>query len=383
MSGYQRFIVFAVVVIVGTLAFVGGYWARGSYVGLDGDAAGDLAVIEDAYREIVENADDPPDTEKLADGAIKGMVGELRKQNDPHALFYTPDDYLSFQELTSGEFTGIGIWIKRKAGSLHIVSVLPDTPAKAAGLHAGDVLVAVDGRDLADLTTDEAVDAIKGKAGTDVQLTVSRRERELEFDITRARLELPNLQARTERGFGYIQLFGFAHGAGDQVRTEVRNFVREDVAGVVLDLRDNGGGLLTEAIEVAGVFIEDGKIATFRQRTGPDRVYRAEGDAYEDVPLVVLVNEGTASASEIVAGALRDLDRARLVGTRTYGKGSVQQVMTLADSSAIKLTIGSYHTPDGHDLDGKGLAPDVAVVQRRAQLGRALEMLEASTGAAG
>lgn len=383
MSGYQKFIVFAVVVIVGTVAFVGGYWARGSHVGLGGDAASDLAVIEDAYREIVENADDPPDTEKLVDGAIRGMVGELRKQNDPHALFYTPDDYLSFQELTSGEFTGIGIWLKRKAGSLHVVSVLPDTPAEAAGLRPKDVLVTVDGRDLDDLTTDEAVDAIKGKAGTVVHLTVDRGGEELQFDITRERLELPNLEARTRKGFGYIQLFGFARGAGDQVRTEMRRFVRDDVRGVVLDLRDNGGGLLTEAIDVAGVFIEEGKIATFRQRSGPDQVYRAEGDAYEGVPLVVLVNEGTASASEIVAGALQDLERARLVGARTYGKGSVQQVMTLADSSAIKLTIGSYHTPDGHDLDGKGLAPDVSVAQRRAQLGRAFEMLEASTGAAG
>lgn len=383
MSGYQRFIVFAVVVIVGTVGFVGGYWARGTYVGLDGDAAGDLAVIEDAYREIVENADDPPDTDKLADGAIKGMVGELRKQNDPHALFYTPAEYVSFQELTSGEFTGIGIWIKRKAGLPHIVSVLPGTPAEEAGLRAQDVIVKVDGRDLEDLTTDQAVDAIKGKEGSVVHLTVERGGRELEFEITRERLELPNLQARIQESFGYIQLFGFARGAGDQVRAEVRRFVREDVEGVVLDLRDNGGGLLSEAVEVASVFIEDGRIASFRQRSGPDRVYRAQGDAYEEIPLVVLVNEGTASASEVVAGALQDLERAGLVGVRTYGKGSVQQVTTLDDASAIKLTIGSYHTPDGHDLDGRGLAPDVIVAERRAQLGRAFEMLEASTGAAG
>jgi len=383
MSGYQRFIVFAVVVIVGTVAFVGGYWARGSYVGLERDAAGDLAVIEDAYREIVENADRPPDTEKLADGAIKGMVGELRKQNDPHALFYTPDDYLSFQELSSGEFTGIGIWLKRKSGELEIVSVLPDTPAEAEGLRRGDVLRSVDGRDLKDLTTDEAVDAIKGEAGTVVHLVVERRDEEVGFDITRRLLELPNLEARTRQGFGYIQLFGFARGAGDQVRDEVRRFVQQDVDGVVLDLRDNGGGLLTEAIEVASVFIEDGEIATFEQRTGPDEVYEAQGDAFEDVPLVVIVNEGTASASEIVAGALQDFGRARLVGTRTYGKGSVQEVMQLADSSAIKLTIGSYHTPDGHDLDGKGLDPDVSVASRRAQLARALEILEGSAGAAG
>jgi carboxyl-terminal processing protease len=382
MNGYQKFIVFAIVVIVGTVGFVGGYWARGTYVGLDGDAAGDLAVIEDAYREIVENADDPPDTEKLADGAIKGMVGELRRQNDPHALFYTPDDYLSLQELTSGEFTGIGIWVKRKAGSLRIVSVLPDTPAEAAGLRDEDVLLTVDGRSLSELTSDEAVAAIKGKPGTVVHLTVDRGGKELEFDITRQRLELPNLEARVQQGFGYIRLFGFARGAGAQVRVETRRFVRDDVAGIVLDLRDNGGGLLSEAIEVASVFIEEGKVATFRQRSGPDRVYRAEGDAYGDVPLIVVVNEGTASASEIVAGALQDLDRARLIGARTYGKGSVQQVMTLADSSAIKLTIGSYHTPDGHDLDGTGLAPDVTVTQRRAQLVRAFEMLEASTGAA-
>jgi carboxyl-terminal processing protease len=250
-------------------------------------------------------------------------------------------------------------------------------------LREGDVLLSVDGRELDGMTTDEAVDAIKGKSGSVVHLSLRRGSKELEFDITRKRLELPNLEARTEEGFGYIQLFGFARGAGDQVRSEVRRFMRDGVDGVILDLRDNGGGLLTEAIEVAGVFIERGEIATFKQRSGPDRVYKAEGDAFENLPLVVLVNEGTASASEIVAGALQDLDRARLVGAQTYGKGSVQEVVTLDDSSAIKLTIGSYHTPDGTDLNGKGLAPDVRILQRRAQLARAIEMLEASTGAAG
>ena len=383
MSWYQRFMIFALVVAVGTVAFVGGYWARGSFVGLDRDAAGDLGVIEDAYREIVENADERPDTDALADGAIKGMVGSLRKQNDPYASFYSPDDYLTLQEMTSGEFTGIGIWLKRKAGELSVVSVLPDTPAESAGLQEGDVLVALGDRTFEEMTTDEAIDAIKGPEGSVAHLIVERDGRRMEFDIERERLELPNLQAQREGRFAHIKLFGFARGAGEQVREQVRRFVRNDIDGIVLDLRDNGGGLLSEAVEVAGVFIEKGEIATFRQRSGPDRVYEAEGNAFEDVPVVLLVNEGTASASEIVAGALQDLDRASLVGTQTYGKGSVQEVVTLGDASAIKLTIGSYHTPDGRDLNGRGLQPDETVTQPRAQLQRAFELLEGSEGAAG
>ena len=376
MGWFQRFVIVAAVIAVGTVAFVAGYWARGAYVGVGREAAGDLAKIEDAYREIVENSDDPPDTDALADGAIKGMVGVLRKRSDPYASFYPPEDYVTFQELTSGEFTGIGVWLKRKAGELTVISVLPKTPAEDSGLESGDVLVEVGDRAVADMTSDQAVDAIKGPAGSKVRLTVRRGSEELEFAIERKRLDLPNLEASREGRFGHVQLFGFARGAGDQLRDEVDGLLDDGADGIVLDLRDNGGGLLSEAIEVASVFIEDGTIATFEQRTGPDRTYEAEGDAFEDVPLIVLVNEATASASEVVAGALQDLDRAELVGTTTYGKGSVQEVVQFGDASALKLTIGSYHTPLGRDLNGKGLEPDVEVAGRGAQLARALELLD-------
>jgi carboxyl-terminal processing protease len=199
----------------------------------------------------------------------------------------------------------------------------------------------------------------------------------LDFSLTRADIELPNLQARmTADGFGYIRLLGFARGAGEQVRGEVEHLVDGGAKGVILDLRDNGGGLFSEAVDVASVFIEDGDVVIYKERSNDDVVYEAEGDAFEDIPTVVLVNEGTASASEIVAGALQDSERAIVVGTTTYGKGSVQQIVPLADSSALKLTTAAYLTPSGRNIDGQGIEPDVEVDAAYGQRARAVEILQ-------
>jgi carboxyl-terminal processing protease len=199
----------------------------------------------------------------------------------------------------------------------------------------------------------------------------------LSFEVTRRSIELPNLIARvTPDRIGYIRLLRFARGAGSELRSEVAQLTHEGVDGLVLDLRDNGGGLFSEGIDVASVFIDDGKIVTYRSRSEDDRVYSAEGRAFADLPLVVLVNEGTASASEIVAGALQDSDRAILVGERTYGKGSVQEIFPLSDASALKLTTGAYFTPRGRNITGRGLDPDVQVDSRGAQRQRAVEILK-------
>ena len=230
---------------------------------------------------------------------------------------------------------------------------------------------------------------IKGPEGTDVRLGITREGDSLSFSITRARIELPNLQARlTEQKLGYVRLLGFARKAGEQLRDEVEELTEEGAEGIVLDLRDNGGGLFSEAISVASVFIEDGEIVTYRDNTKEDVVYDAEGEAFEDVPLVVLVNEGTASASEIVAGALKDRDRAVIIGTTTYGKGSVQEIVPLPDTSALKFTTAAYLTPDGDNINGKGIDPDVRVdAEPEEQYRRAVEILQgivlSETGARG
>ena len=281
--------------------------------------------------------------------------------------------------MTSGEFSGIGVWLDVKDGELVVLSVLPNSPALEVGLQPGDVIEAIDGEPVAKMTTDEAVARIKGKAGTDVDLTVDAGGREqISFSITRAPIEFPNLRAElTDDDIGYINLVGFARGAGKQLHDEVERLLDDGAEGIVLDIRDNGGGLFSESIDVASVFVEDGVITTYRS---PEQEieYEAKGDAFEDIPLVVLVNGNTASASEIVAGALQDNDRAVVVGSTTFGKGSVQEVIPLSDASALKLTTAAYLTPDGTNINGDGIEPDVEVPgnQPTVQRNRAVEILK-------
>ncbi|MFN2490107.1 MAG: S41 family peptidase [Actinomycetota bacterium] len=360
-----------------------------SAAGAGGEQTDGFSVVRDAFGLIRTSAVDPPGDDELARGAVKGMIRVVNRSGDPYAFFYTPSGYESFQELTTGRFSGIGVWLKEKAEDLEIVSVLPSTPALEAGLKRGDIVEAIDGRAVADMSVDEAVARIKGKPGTDVAVDVSRDGAPLDFTITRRSIEFPNLVSRvTDEDIGYIRLLGFARGAGQQLRREVSELSRDGAEGIVLDLRDNGGGLFSEGIDVASVFLDDGKIVSYKARSEPERVYEAEGAAFEEIPLVVLVNEGTASASEIVAGALQDRDRAILVGEETYGKGSVQDVFPLPDASALKLTTGAYFTPDGRNITGDGIEPDVEVAaSRTAQRDRAVEILRgiviSTTGAQG
>ncbi|MGH2749187.1 MAG: S41 family peptidase [Actinomycetota bacterium] len=342
------------------------------------DAEGSaIEVIQDAYETIVSTSADRPDDDVLARAAIRGMIRALKRHDDPFALFYTPNGYRSFQELSTGRFSGIGVWLKQKGKRLEIVSVLPSSPARAVGLERGDVIARVDSRPVTNMNLDEAVRAIKGRAGTEVRLGIDRDGVMLDIVVERAQLQLPNLRSKVVREeFGYVRLLGFARGAGRQVHSEVKRLRSQGAEGIILDLRDNGGGLFSEAIEVASVFIEDGEIVTYRGGGSDDATYDATGDAFEEVPLVVLVNEGTASASEIVAGALQDQKRGIIVGATTYGKGSVQEVVPLLDSSALKLTTGAYITPEGRNINGEGIEPDVVVDDDpRVQRVRAIEIL--------
>ena len=336
-----------------------------------------LSLIEQAYDKISSSAVRPLDELALGRGAVKGLVQALRKANDDYAFFFSPKSYDSFSELTTGRFSGIGVWLKRKDGNLEVVSVLPSTPAQDEGLARGDVIRAIDGTPVRTMTPDEAVAHIKGPSGSSVSLSIDRDGRALSFTIERKTINLPNVRANLAGDVGYVRLFSFGKGAGDEVRSKVRSLLDNGAKGIVLDLRDNGGGLFQEGIDVASDFIEDGKIVSYKERTGPAIVYRAEGDAFDDVPMVVLVNEGTASASEIVTGALQDRKRAVVIGVETYGKGSVQEVVPLPDSSAFKLTVAAYYTPSGTNLSGNGIEPDIVVdASPREQKARAIETLQ-------
>ena len=388
MSGWQKPI-FAVMMatVAATALFAAGFWvgkAREVRIPVftesgDGEFDGrGNQVLAEAYKRILGSSVDPPDEDLLVRGAIKGMVEVLQEEGDPYALFYGAKSFAEFQELSTGRFSGIGVWLDEKNGKLVVLSVLPNSPALQVGIKPGDSIETIDGDPVGKMTSDEAVARIKGKAGTNVALTIDREGRTLDFEITRADIEFPNLYSEVIDGdVGYITLVGFAKGAGRQLHDEVENLMDEGAEGIVLDMRDNGGGLFNEGIAVASVFQEDGVITTYRSPT--DEIdYEAEGDAFEDIPLVVLINGNTASASEIVAGALQDSDRAILVGSTTFGKGSVQEVIPLSDASALKLTTAQYLTPDGTDINGNGIEPDVEVSGDRpdAQRRRAIEILQ-------
>lgn len=373
MSGWQKPI-FAVLMacIAATSLFAAGFWVgKGRQIevpvfsgtGLGGgDVSGDgEKVIAEAYERIRTSAVKVPSEDALVRGAIKGMVEVLKESGDPYALFYGEKSFREFQELTSGRFSGIGVWLDVKDADLVVLSVLPNSPALQVGLKPGDIVRKIDGDPVSEMSTDEATARIKGKTGTEVDITVKRDSNDVSFTITRAPIEFPNLRSEmTNDDIGYINLVGFARGAGDQLHDEVDSLLEQGADGIVLDMRDNGGGLFRESIDVASVFLEEGVITTYR--SPDDEVeYEAKGDAFEEVPLVVLVNGNTASASEIVAGALQDNERAVVVGSTTFGKGSVQEVIPLSDASALKLTTAAYLTPDGTDINGEGIEPDVEV----------------------
>ena len=390
----KAFIAAIAVLFVVAASFALGYSLgerRDEGFGIFGGTTGQTAldVVDDAYQKIHSEAMDPPTRDELAQGAVKGMIRVLNRSGDRYALFYSPKGYREFREYTSGHFSGIGVWLKEKNGELAIISVLPSTPARAAGLRAGDVVERIDGKSVAPMTVEQAVNLIKGQPGTEVSLTVDRDGELLTYSITRAAIQLPEVVSRmTGADLGYVHVYGFTRGTGDELRNAVKKLTAKGARGVILDLRDNGGGLLSEAIDVASVFLETGKIVTYKQSSSSEVVYDAEGDAFDGIPLVVLVNEGTASASEIVAGALQDRDRAVLVGSTTYGKGLVQQVFPLGDASALKFTTGAYFTPSGRNINGKGIQPDVEVhappaMQKRRAIQILKGILASSNGAPG
>lgn len=388
MENWQKAAIAAMLSVVLALAAFGlglSVGERGGYTIFGGNASEGSDVISDAYDKIIERSEDPPDQDALTRGAIRGMIEVLQAKQDPYANFYTPTGDTSVREVTEGEFSGIGVSLTVQDNALQVVTVLPKSPALEAGLRRGDVIRKVNGKKVNVRSSASSIDRIKGPEGTEVDLTVQRGRQTIEFTLTRRSLELPNVSSSmTRSGHGYVRLFGFAKGAARQTREELVRLIEEkDAKGIILDLRNNPGGLLREAINVAGLFIEDGDVVIYKDNEGGQKTYTAEGDAFQDIPLVVLVNGASASASEILAGALQDNERAQLVGTQTFGKGKVQDVVQLLDDSSVKLTVAAYLTPNGRDIDGKGITPDVVVEDVAAQKKRAERLLETEVASAG
>jgi carboxyl-terminal processing protease len=325
----------------------------------------------------------------------KGLAAAVASLGDPYSHYFSPSDYHAFLAQSNPHFGGIGVEIAVKPDprGLRIASVFPGSPAARAGLAAGDVIVQVGSVPLAKRSQTSSSNLIKGPAGTKVTLTVLRGTDRRVLTITRANVVQPVASSKllTYHGtkVGYVQLTSFTDGSGAEVRSQVDKVLHDGARVLILDLRGNGGGLLDEAVNVASIFIPDGTIVSTRGRSQPSQVYTAKGNAISTkIPLVVLVDRGTASAAEIVTGALKDRGRAKVIGTHTYGKGVFQEIQTLSNGGALDITVGEYFTPSGHNLggggvrEGAGIAPDIPVaVNPRARTDQTLTVGEQTVAA--
>ena len=341
-------------------------------------------IEEDFYGEL------PSSTERSY-GAIRGVLETL---DDDNTGFLTPQEATSFLESIQGSFEGIGAFVEwaEDEGAVRIVEPFEDQAAWNAGIRRGDLIIAVNGEDVADLSNlTEAINRIKGPSGTDVLLTVRREGLDDPFDVsvTRDRIEVPVVESEVygdDDEFAYVHLQRFSDDAGAKLRDELAVLLTDNIKGLIFDLRGNPGGLLREAIQVTSVFLEEERVLIERFSDGTEEIYDSESDALvpEALPLVVLVDKGSASASEIVAGALQDAGRARLVGETTFGKGSVQLPHTLSDESLLRVTIARWYTPDDRSINGIGLEPDIFVERTNEQrendedpqLDRAIQLLD-------
>jgi carboxyl-terminal processing protease len=351
------------------LALVVGIWLGGHPDHLPGPARDTLVANTDGrlYDEAIDTIQRDyyrkVDAKQLLDTSLQSAVQSLK---DPFSNYFSPNDYTGFEEQTEGQFEGVGMEVTQSKDGLRITQVYDDSPAKSGGLKVGDEIVKVNGRSLADVSSDDATTLIKGKAGTSVTLTLRSGGRTRTVTLKREKVDVPVVQSKMETFDGdkiaWVELSSFTAGAHSEVSEAVHKLLNQGAKGVVLDLRYNGGGLLNEAVQIASVFIPDGRIVSTKGRNRPEHVYNATGGAIQSkIPVAVLVNDHSASASEIVTGALQDRHRATVVGTHTYGKGVFQEIERLSNGGALDITVGEYFTPSGRNLGGGGVSKGAGI----------------------
>ncbi len=300
------------------------------------------------------------DVDKLQDASLKGMIASL---GDRFSHYFSPKEALQFQQSVEGRFEGVGLRIEEVRRGLEVVSVFDGSPAQRAGIRQGGVITEVNGEAIAGQSSEIATAKIKGPPGTSVRLTVSEpRAKPRTITVKRERISVPTVESKLEtvggKKLGVVELLTFSSGAHGELRAAIDKLLAQGAQGLVLDLRGNGGGLLREAVLVSSIFVEDGNVVSTDGRNRGRQDYPAEGDALDPkLPVVVLVDGGSASASEIVAGALRDRKRATLVGEKTFGKGVFQEVEPLSNGGALDLTVGRYYLPSGENISTKGIVP--------------------------
>ena len=298
----------------------------------------------------------------LMQGALRGMMESL---DDPHSVYFTKEEMRSFQADIKGKYVGVGMVIQKKVGEpLTVVSPIEDGPAYKVGIKPKDKVIEIDGESTYNLTSEEASKRLKGKANTIVKVKVFREVNKMTkvFELKRETIELKYVKSKMlDDGIGYLRLTQFGDNVYPDMKKALEDLQAKGMKGLIFDLRSNPGGELGQSIKIASMFIEKGKIVSTRQKKGEESVYTREGKYFGNFPMVVLINGGSASASEIVSGALKDHKRATLIGEKTFGKGSVQTLLPLPDGDGIKITIAKYYTPNGISIDGTGIEPDTKI----------------------
>jgi len=341
----------------------------------------ELRTFADVFNQIHQSYVEDVDDKTLLENAIRGMLSGL----DPHSSYLDAKSFEDLQTNTTGEFGGLGLEVGIENGFIKVISPLDDTPAQKAGIEAGDLIIKIDGKPVKGLGLNEAVDAMRGPRGSEIELTIVREGLRQPFDVKLKRdiIKVQSVKSRSlESGFGYVRIAQFQANTGTDFRKAVEKLKTENkgLKGLVLDLRNNPGGVLQSSVDVADAFIREGLIVYTEGRlpTSKSRYYATDDDITNGTPLVVLINGGSASASEIVAGALQDHKRAVVMGTESFGKGSVQTVVPLSENSAIKLTTARYYTPSGRSIQAHGIVPDIIVERAKVEaLPRADNITEA------
>ena len=327
-----------------------------------------LNLFGDVFEQIRSKYVEQPTDRKLIEAAITGMLTSL----DPHSSYMTAKSFQDMQVNTRGEFGGLGIQVTMERGFVKVISPIDDTPAYRAGIKAGDYVTHLDGDVVQGMTLADAVDKMRGKVGTKIALTIRRKGVAEPFDvtITRAVIKITSVSSRMEANIVYVRIKSFNEQTEKGLKTAIAQFRKsqgDKIQGLVLDLRNNPGGLLDQAVSVSNSFLDKGEIVSTRSNdpSKTERYYAKSGDLLNGKPIVVLINEGSASASEIVAGALQDHRRAIILGTQSFGKGSVQTIMPLPGHGAMRLTTARYYTPSGRSIQAKGIDPDIVVRQAK------------------
>ena len=356
--------------VAGAAALVGALAWSAPEDRANGDIYRQLELFADVLARVEQDYVTPIDEQQAMEAAIQGMLASL----DPHSSYMNAEDYREMQSQTRGEYGGLGIEVTSEEGVVKVVSPIDGTPAARAGIQAGDYLTAINGESIVGLTLNEAVTRMRGEAGTDITITIAREGSD-PFDVTlrRETINVRAVTARVEGGdIGVIRISTFNERTGSMLQDAIRTVKRDTggrLRGVVIDLRNNPGGLLDQAIEVSDAFLDGGEVVSTRGRQPEDvqRYNARRGDDLAGVPVVVLINGASASAAEIVAGALQDRNRALIVGTDSFGKGSVQTVIPLQGGrdGALRLTTARYYTPAGRSIQGPGIVPDMEVASRR------------------